>query len=56
MRAEEVIWTKQVITPMIYAYTTPGYPKNDGWTKIGYTEQGGEEAHRAADTYRWARL
>lgn len=40
MRAEEVIWTNQVITPMIYAYTTPGYPKNDGWTKIGYTEQG----------------
>lgn len=25
------------IVPMIYAYTTPGVPDHDGWTKIGYT-------------------
>ena len=25
------------IVPMIYAYTTPGVPAHDGWTKIGYT-------------------
>lgn len=24
---------------MIYAYTTPGVPAHDGWTKIGYTER-----------------
>ena len=27
------------IIPMIYAYNTPGIPKHDGWTKIGYTEK-----------------
>ncbi len=27
------------ITPKIYAYTTPNYPKHDGYVKIGYTEQ-----------------
>lgn len=26
--------------PAIYAYTTPGITYHDGWTKIGYTEQG----------------
>lgn len=26
------------IVPMIYAYTTPGIPYHEGWTKIGYTE------------------
>lgn len=40
MKASQMIHTATRITPMIYAYTTPGYPKNDGWTKIGYTEQG----------------
>lgn len=25
------------LVPMIYAYTTPGVPEHDGWTKIGYT-------------------
>ena len=25
------------VVPMIYAYTTPGVPAHDGWTKIGYT-------------------
>lgn len=29
--------SKQVI-PMIYAYSTPGVPAHNGWTKIGYTE------------------
>ncbi|MDY6345834.1 MAG: DEAD/DEAH box helicase family protein [Succiniclasticum sp.] len=27
------------VVPMIYAYTTPGVPAHDGWTKIGYTER-----------------
>lgn len=26
------------IVPMIYAYTTPGIPYHEGWTKVGYTE------------------
>ena len=30
------------IVPMIYAYQTPGYPKHDGWTKIGETKKGVE--------------
>ena len=25
--------------PTIYAYTTPGVPYNEGWVKIGYTDQ-----------------
>ena len=27
------------ISPMIYAYNTPGVTYHDGWTKIGYTEK-----------------
>jgi hypothetical protein len=27
------------VVPMIYAYTTPGVPYHEGWTKIGYTER-----------------
>ncbi len=27
------------VVPMIYAYTTPGVPAHNGWTKIGYTER-----------------
>lgn len=38
MRTADIKTSKQV-TPMIYAYTTPGYRAHDGWTKIGYTEQ-----------------
>lgn len=30
------------VVPMIYAYQTPGYPKHDGWTKIGETKNGVE--------------
>ena len=33
------ISTAKNVTPMIYAYTTPGVIYHDGWTKIGYTEQ-----------------
>lgn len=33
------IKTTQTVTPMIYAYTTPGIVYHDGWTKIGYTER-----------------
>lgn len=35
--AVEIKTFKQVI-PMIYAYNTPDVAYNDGWTKIGYTE------------------
>ena len=31
--------TARSVTPMIYAYTTPGVTYHDGWTKIGYTER-----------------
>ncbi|MFR9291610.1 MAG: GIY-YIG nuclease family protein [Peptococcus niger] len=27
------------VVPMIYAYTTPGVPYHEGWTKVGYTER-----------------
>jgi len=30
------------VVPMIYAYQTPGYPKHEGWTKIGETKNGVE--------------
>ena len=32
--------TVEKVVPMIYAYTTPEIARHDGWTKIGYTEQG----------------
>ena len=31
--------TSVAVTPMIYAYTTPGVTYHEGWTKIGYTER-----------------
>lgn len=33
------IKTTEKVSPMIYAYTTPGIVYHDGWTKIGYTER-----------------
>lgn len=33
------VQTNVPVIPQIYAYTTPGIPDHDGWTKIGYTEQ-----------------
>lgn len=33
------ISTATKVTPQCYAYTTPGVPEHDGWTKIGYTER-----------------
>lgn len=33
------IKTSKVISPKIYAYTTPNNLDNDGWIKIGYTER-----------------
>ncbi|MEG1751947.1 MAG: DEAD/DEAH box helicase family protein [Clostridia bacterium] len=33
------IKTTKTVSPMIYAYTTPGIVYHDGWTKIGYTER-----------------
>ena len=33
------IKTTARVTPQCYAYTTPGVPAHDGWTKIGFTER-----------------
>ena len=48
--------TAHKVTPMIYAYTTPGVTYHEGWTKIGYTERDVEtrinEQTRTADI-RW---
>lgn len=33
------IQTTTKVTPQCYAYTTPGVPAHDGWTKIGFTER-----------------
>lgn len=33
------IQTTVKIIPQCYAYTTPGIPAHDGWTKIGFTER-----------------
>ena len=33
------IKTTSKVTPQCYAYTTPGVPSHDGWTKLGYTER-----------------
>lgn len=50
------------VVPMIYAYTTPGVPAHDGWTKIGYTERDvdrriREQTHTANIAYQleWKR-
>ena len=39
MNSPNIQTTKQII-PMIYAYSTPEVERHNGWTKIGYTEQG----------------
>lgn len=39
------------VAPMIYAYQTPGYAPNDGWTKIGYTETQTVEARVREQTH-----
>lgn len=33
------IQTTTKVTPQCYAFTTPGVPAHDGWTKIGFTER-----------------
>ncbi len=33
------IQTTAKVVPQCYAYTTPGVPAHDGWTKIGFTER-----------------
>lgn len=33
------IKTSYKVVPQCYAYTTPGVPAHDGWTKIGFTER-----------------
>lgn len=42
----ELVQTSHPAVPQIYAYTTPGVPAHDGWTKIGYTEQKVEDRIR----------
>ena len=39
------------IVPKIYAYTTPGVPAHDGWTKIGYTIQDSVEKRIRQQTH-----
>lgn len=39
MMAGIKINTATKVTPQCYAYTLPGYPDLDGWTKIGFTER-----------------
>lgn len=41
--ASRIIDTSRPVVPQIYAYTTPEIRRHDGWTKIGYTEQGVRE-------------
>ena len=38
MAAIQIKTTTKVV-PQCYAYTTPGVPAHDGWTKIGFTER-----------------
>ena len=38
--ANITLQTARQVVPMIYAYTTPEIERHNGWTKIGYTEQG----------------
>lgn len=45
------------IVPMVYAYTTPGVPAHEGWTKIGYTTRDvdqriKEQTHTANIAYK----
>lgn len=45
------------VVPMVYAYTTPGVPAHDGWTKIGYTTRDvdqriREQTHTANIAYK----
>lgn len=42
MEDKTLISSYRRVVPMIYAYQTPGYPKHDGWTKIGETKNGVE--------------
>jgi len=37
------IQTTTKVVPKCYAYTTPGVPEHNGWTKIGFTERDVEE-------------
>jgi superfamily II DNA or RNA helicase len=39
MKSNTVIKTSKRVYPQIYAYITPQVQDNDGWVKIGYTEQ-----------------
>lgn len=55
--AQITLKTANHVVPMIYAYTTPEIIRHNGWTKIGYTEQGVEkrleqQAHTIDVQYR----
>ena len=54
---KDMIKTTQKVVPMIYAYTTPEIERHNGWTKIGYTEQGvekrmGQQTHTSDVQYK----
>ena len=36
---KKIVKTIKKIYPQIYSYTLPDFPENNGWQKIGYTEQ-----------------
>lgn len=46
------IKTASKVVPQCYAYTTPGVPVHDGWTKIGFTERDVETRIKGRPT-RW---
>ena len=55
------IQTAAKVVPQCYAYTTPGVPAHDGWTKIGFTERDvetriNEQTHTAGVAHKtwWA--
>ena len=55
------IQTTTKVVPQCYAYTTPGVPAHDGWTKIGFTERDvetriREQTHTVGVAYKkwWA--
>ncbi len=55
------IKTASKVVPQCYAYTTPGVPAHEGWTKIGFTERDvetriNEQTHTAGVAHKthWA--
>lgn len=49
--AEINIHTTTRVTPQCYAYTTPGIPAHDGWTKIGFYSERNVETRIKEQTH-----